>query len=186
MRQNSVNHHFDFNLHQVNMDHICAYFDTQGFYINNLFHPAEVALLADGRIIHLKVRKACDCSLSQDEKNQAKYLTTYLHGLEINNEGVSSQEMKEIIVKYFRASRKNGYVLAACKSKQAEELLDWMDIPFVNINNLYGASFKSIDDDRKPCINHKQNAMKYKCSHSIVQDMYTYMKKYKNGIDVID
>lgn len=168
------------------MDHICAYFDTQGFYINNVYHPAEVSLLADGRLIHLKVRKSCDCSFSQEERKQANYLTSYHHGLEISNDGVSKDEMKEMMVKYFRASRTNGYVLTGCRSKQAEELLDWMDIPYVNINNLYGVTFKAIDGGRKQCINHKENVIKFKCSLSIVQDMATYMKKYKNGIDVVD
>ena len=168
------------------MDYICSYFDTQGFYIDKTYHPVEAAIIGDGQLIHLKVAKKCDCSPTSSELCQIKFLSNHHHGLDINRDGVSKEQLKDMMVRCYRSCRTSSKFMVGCRSKESEELLDWMGIPFVNVNHLYGATFNIIDTKRKPCNFHSNNSVNYKCSLSIVQDLSAYMKKYKKGIDVID
>ena len=171
------------------MEYICAYFDTQGFYINGSYHPVEVVIFDNEYLVHVKVAKTCDCNPSSKEENQIKYLETNHHGFRYDNwcGGIDPYELKEMLLAFYQSCRSNTKLLVACRSKEAESLLDNFNIPKLNINESYGASFKQIDLKNEPCYLHCIPTVNYKCSLNIVQYMKKHMDFVKeNGIDVID
>ena len=65
----------------------------------------------------------------------------------------------------------------ACRSKEAQEILDQYDVPNVNINTTYYATFNKINFQNVPCYHHTFIDNNIRCSLNIVQ----YMRKYMHS-----
>lgn len=161
------------------MEYICSYFDTQGFYIGNSFHPVEAVMYGDSFLVQTRVAKTCDCHPSSSERNQMRYLKENHHGLEINREGVPLTDLKELMKAFYKGVKNNKKFLVGVRSREAETFLDKLNIPVLNINLLYGATFNAITSGHKPCMFHKNQSTTIKCSLNIVQDMEQYIKNKK-------
>lgn len=174
------------NFQPLNMGNIkyqdkiyCGYFDTQGFYIDGRFHPVEIAVLSENFLFHAKVAKECPCVPSKEEKSQISYLINNHHGLKYTEgDGVNNADLT-VLIKEFHESSAEGLTCDwAVRSKEAEIVLRRLDIPCVNINERYDATFKKIDKKNLPCYLHDPQWPRFKCSLNIVQ----YMKQYVDYI----
>ena len=137
------------------MEIFCGYFDTQGFYIDGVFQPVEVCFITAKETLHTLVKKNCSCSPSIEEKKSIYYLTKKYHGLKLSNSGIDIKSLRYIIRKMYNKAicRTSAYV--ACKSKEAEDLLDPFGIENMNLNSM-GRDFKDINTRTRPCSFHKQ------------------------------
>lgn len=159
------------------MEFICCYFDTQGFYINETYHPIEVAMSGDNFLWHTRVAKKCGCQPSGSEKSQMRYLTENHHGLRAESEGSMLCEVKELVKGMYESNRTEKKFLVACRSRESEFMLKRFNIPFININDKYGATFAKIKKGRKPCILHGYKMDEsIKCSLNLIQDMEQFVK----------
>lgn len=166
------------------MEYICAYFDTQGFYINSVYHPIEVAMSGDETIWQVRVAKKCSCCPTKSERSQMHYLTENHHGLESSVKGVILSEVKEMVISFYKACRTNKHFLVACRSREAETMLDKFNIPFININHMHGATFNAIKTGRKPCLMHKSTSALMKCSLNLILDMENFIRQNQITTDV--
>lgn len=64
-------------------------------------------------------------------------------------------------------------IYIACKSKEAEDLLDFFGLPNMNLNAL-NVCHGNINSGQPPCRFHKRGD--YKCSFNIVKDLKHFMK----------
>ena len=158
------------------MEYICGYFDTQGFYVSNAYHPVEAVMSGDHFLWQCHIGKFCKCCPTSSERSQISYLTENHHGLEFNKVGASMIDLKELMVAFYRGVKSKQKFLIACRSRESEMFLSKCNVPFININHMYGASFAAITKGRKPCILHKNESVNMKCSLNIVQDMETFVK----------
>lgn len=156
------------------MDIFCAYFDVQGFYINGLFHPAEVCMITKKDIYHVKVKKSCNCNPTKQEQKNITYLTKYHHGLEITEEGIHFKRLRWDLKKIYNRVLAEPSIYIACKSKEAAELLDFYSLPNLNLND-FNVNHVDIDTGRRPCRFHDQSKQ-FKCSYNIVKDLKRHVR----------
>jgi hypothetical protein len=94
---------------------------------------------------------------------------------------ISFIELEEAVKTFFKGTRNKNQFLVACKSKEAETLLDNFDIPNINIIDHYGATHKKINRDRLPCNLHNSDSKSIHCSLNIILDMEKYIYDFKHG-----
>ena len=138
------------------MDIFCAYFDVQGFYINGIFHPAEMCMISKKETFHAKVKKDCNCKPSKEERKSMIYLTANHHGLALTDEGVHFRRMQSMVTKVYHRSKSEPSIYIACKSKESSDLLDYFGLPNVHLNKL-NVSHEEIDSERRTCHFHDQS-----------------------------
>lgn len=165
------------------MDDICGFFDTQGFRMNKVYHPKEIACLSDSEIICLKV------SVDVDEPDypfplaDVTYLTQNHHGLELNSPDdlhISREAFGSILKEFHDVVKSPNKNIIAVKSREAEEILNEFNIPTINILSI-GCTHKAIKDiDRLPCSHHIIQAPFIKCSLNTV----LMMKKWVQSLTV--
>ena len=157
------------------MNYICAYFDTQGFTINKSFHPAEAAMSSKTLLIQVAIAKTCDCEPSWDEKQSIRYLVKKHHGISTNAGGIKPKEFQNLCETFYLSCRSKEKFLVAVKSKEAQEYLKELNIPSINIEKEYGATYNKIKTGRVPCNFHGNKADYIRCSLNNVHDMRSFM-----------
>uniref|UniRef100_A0A158P4E8 Uncharacterized protein n=1 Tax=Tetranychus urticae TaxID=32264 RepID=A0A158P4E8_TETUR len=153
---------------------ICAYFDTQGYYINGNYHPVEVSMFGKGQIIHLNLEKTCSCEFSKEEVHS---IMRNDHGLKPRKRGINDDKMANIIKFFYKSFRSFPADMVGVISKESEMILKSLKIPTVNLGDKYDASFSTIRSGRRPCYLHARKGASIKCSLNIVQDLYHYIDK---------
>uniref|UniRef100_A0A158P4X9 Uncharacterized protein n=1 Tax=Tetranychus urticae TaxID=32264 RepID=A0A158P4X9_TETUR len=157
------------------MDYICCYIDVQGFYANNVFYPRECAVLSDhGASVFSVDHELKMDQLSANDQRQALYLTRKHHGLPFEvDKGAKIQSINDIIIAFYECDLDDDHFLAACKSKEAEDMLRALGIPRFNLGKL-GATWSGINTRLEPCSLHVNPG---KCSLNAVIGMKKWVEK---------
>ena len=132
-----------------------AYFDTQGFYIDGYYHPAECTILTDDYLVHVKVKKTCDCAPTSRDTKQLNYLKYHHHGFQLDDveNGIEYSDLKVYLIDLGRHAKET-HQEVACRSKEAQMILDRFEVPNININRVFSATFNTINLHYKPCYYH--------------------------------
>lgn len=130
-----------------------AVIDIQGFLVDSVFHPKELTLKRDSRIIHFLVKPIKPfCALSESDKKQVRYLQGHHSGLSYNSGYVECADIPSLLETYLW-----GVDCVYVKGHQKGHFLrDILDIEVVNVESYLGVpKFKK--DATIACPHHYTN-----------------------------
>jgi hypothetical protein len=127
---------------------IVGVIDAQGYYVNNRFHPVELAAVGDGfsYTYRLFANLNFNKMTSRDQK-QCRYVKNKIHGISLYSpeHSYSSDDVDKLILRIHLKlkQRFKKEILLGCKNNHLAAIMDTMAINYVNLTNT--PSLKELD-----------------------------------------
>jgi hypothetical protein len=151
---------------------ICACYDVQGFYVNDRFHPREAAIVGDGFLISMEMAKLCNCEVGELKE---KWIRASGLPIENSSRAISPDGAANLMKSIYNFYKDGSKSLVAVTTQEAQNILDFYEIPSINVMQLYGSSMPSIDNKRSPCYLHELGHPAIMCALNIAQDLKIYI-----------
>ena len=127
--------------------------DIQGFMVDGIFRPKELAFTFDGEnILHYLFKSPKPFSkLCEEEKKQVRWLERNHHRISYNSGRLSLEEVSEVVQPIFSVSKV--FVKGSQKKKYLDDLLLGCEI----INLEFDYNCPNLDRTLNDCVYHRNN-----------------------------
>lgn len=157
-----------------------AVIDVQGFQLDNRFVPKEIALTNDGiNIQHFNFESFMPyATLSNDEKNQVRYLQYNYHGINYSAPGLPPSEIGSILNNFIINNEVSGIYVKGHQKKIFLKKIISATIPIINVE--YEFECPKFSKCEPPLCDSQCHSMTSNvfCATKNCTDLYNWLSEY--------
>jgi hypothetical protein len=121
-------------------EQICAVIDIQGFFVDKVFYPRELAIVNDKYQLCLEI----DSQITEENKmsnyRHFSFQTNYIHGIPVDKvidektlRIITIDKLKNFICDLYNLIKTDNKFYFGIKNQQLSKLLDEYELPYVNL-----------------------------------------------------